>query len=63
MNTSEFLRNKARECRELMACATAAEVGEQLEVWAREFEAAAAGAEKTVGAVLVITAPTSTQGN
>lgn len=55
MPTAEFLRLKAKQCRERLVRATAAEIIAQLEVWASEFEAEAAKAE----AVLVIVPPPS----
>jgi hypothetical protein len=54
MPTIEFLREKARQCRELMAVAKAPEVRAQLELWAREFEEAALEAESIGPSVFVV---------
>jgi hypothetical protein len=53
MPTIEFLREKARQCRELVALVKNPEVVAQLEMWALEFEEEAARAA-TDAAVLVI---------
>jgi hypothetical protein len=55
--TAEFLRQKAQECRELIAKATNPLVIAQLEVWAREFEAEAAKAALAAAPTMLIVTP------
>jgi hypothetical protein len=47
MPTAKFLRDKARECRKLLAIATVPDVRAQLELWARDFDDEAVKAELT----------------
>jgi hypothetical protein len=50
MINSDYFREKARQCRDLVKVAGLPEVKDQLEVWAREFEERAASAERILGA-------------
>jgi hypothetical protein len=47
MSSSEFFREKARECRRLLEIAVKPEVIAQLQMWIREFEEAALEAERS----------------
>lgn len=49
MINSDYFREKARQCRDLVKVAGLPEVKDQLEVWAREFEERAASAERILG--------------